>query len=126
MLLLGVLVSGNTDAPTLNSPYCTATTIDTVTGTSNEPSGTYIIIYENGVKEGDTTTVLSDGSWVATSGISIAKGSTITAKAMLVNGLLSAASNSVTVGTKTGNAVANTTSPITDGAGSISGTWYQF
>ena len=118
----GVLVSGNTDAPTLNSPYCTATTIDTVTGTSNEPSGTYIIIYENGVKEGDTTTVLSDGSWVATSGISIAKGSTITAKAMLVNGLLSAASNSVTVGTKTGNAVAITTSPITDGAGSISGT----
>lgn len=109
-------------APIITGTYCATAPITSVSGTSVEPNGTIIQVYENGVAEGATTTV-SNGTWTASSGISIALGATITAKATNSAGCkgISAASTGVTVGTKTTNAVA-ISGTITEGALSVSGT----
>lgn len=117
-----VTVSRISLAPTVSGTYCTSTTITSVTGTSTEPTGTVIQVFENGVAEGSTTTVDAIGNWIASTGISIASGSTITAKATITGGQQSAVSNSVPVGGKTATAVAITTSPITEGSDFVSGT----
>ncbi|NTW33517.1 MAG: Ig-like domain repeat protein, partial [Bacteroidetes bacterium] len=117
-----VTVTGTTLAPSVTGTYCTATTISTVTGISPSPPGTIIQVYDNGVAAGTTTTVDAVGNWVKT-GLSIAIGHAITAKATGVGGYLqSAASNSVTVISQTTNSVAITTSPITEGDAFVSGT----
>uniref|UniRef100_UPI00286CADE3 hypothetical protein n=1 Tax=Flavobacterium sp. TaxID=239 RepID=UPI00286CADE3 len=110
-------------APTVYGPICTNAAVTSVSGTSVEATGTIIQVFENGIAEGSTTTVLANGTWTASTGISIALGSTITAKASSSTCLsLSAASNSVVVGTKSSNAVAITTTPIYECAASVSGT----
>ncbi|MCI4443284.1 MAG: hypothetical protein JHC39_07240, partial [Lentimicrobium sp.] len=109
-------------APTVNGPICSTAAVTSVSGTSVEAAGTIIQVYENGIAEGSTTTVLANGTWTASTGISIALGSTITAKASSTCLSLSAASNSVVVGTKSTNAVTITSSPIYECASSVSGT----
>lgn len=109
-------------APVISSTYCATSPVTSVTGTSIEPNGTTIQVYENGVAEGSTTTV-TNGAWTASTGISIALGATITAKATNSNGCksISAASAGVVVGTKTTNAV-TISGTLTEGAVSVSGT----
>ncbi|WP_316632483.1 hypothetical protein [uncultured Flavobacterium sp.] len=107
--------------PIINGPICSAAAVTSVSGTLAEAAGTTIQVYENGVLEG-TTTVAANGTWTASTGISIALGSTITAKALGTCLSLSNASNSVVVGTKSSNALAITTSPIYECGSSVSGT----
>ena len=59
--------------PTITGSYCSTAAITSVSGTSTESNGTIIQVYENGVAEGTTTTVIN-GSWTASTGISIALG----------------------------------------------------
>ncbi|MFV8376214.1 beta strand repeat-containing protein, partial [Flavobacterium sp. GSP11] len=108
--------------PVINGPICTNAAVISVSGTSVEAVGTIIRVYENGVAEGSTTTVLANGTWTASTGISIALGSTITAKASGSCLSLSDASNSVFVGTKSSNIVAITTTTIYECSASVSGT----
>ncbi len=117
-----VTISDTTVAPTITGNFCTTTTIGTVEGLSSEPAGTTIQVYENGLPVGATTTVQADGSWQVT-GLSIAPGQTITATATLVAcATESAPSIGLVVGTQTTSAVAITSSPITEGDASVSGT----
>ena len=108
--------------PVINGPICTNAAVTSVSGTSVEAAGTIIQVFENGIAEGSTTTVLANGTWTASTGINIALGSTITAKASGSCLSLSDASNSVFVGTKSSNAVTITSSPIYECAASVSGT----
>lgn len=111
-----------TTAPVISSTYCATAPITSVSGTSIESNGTVIQVYENGVAEGSTTTV-TNGAWTASTGISIALGSIITAKATNSGGCksISAASSGVTVGTKTTNAV-TISGTVKEGDLSVSGT----
>ncbi|PWA08617.1 hypothetical protein, partial [Flavobacterium laiguense] len=115
--------AGVTSAPTITGTYCTTATITKVTGTSSEPNGTEIQVFENGIAEGSTTTVLG-GLWTATTGISIAPGRTITAKATNLTSCesQSVASAGVLVGSQTSNAVTITPASIVENTTSISGT----
>lgn len=119
-----VISGGQSDPPVILGNYCTATTITSVFGTSTEPDGTIIQVFENGVAEGASTTV-TNGVWVANTGISIAPGNTITATA-LNNSTCeteSAPSTGVVVGASTVDALlAITSAPITEGDASVSGT----
>lgn len=117
-----IVASTASTAPVISSTYCSTAPITSVSGTSIEPNGTTIQVYENGVAEGSTTTV-TNGLWTASTGISIALGATITAKATNSAGCksISAASAGVNVGTKTTNAVA-ISGTITEGTLSVSGT----
>lgn len=116
-------VTGTTAAPTITGTYCTATTITSVSGYSTAPAGTVIQVYSNAVAVGSTTTVNANGTWTASTGISIAPGAAITARATTTGWAQSAASNSITVTQRTTNAVAITTSPIIEATTTtISGT----
>ncbi|MBI2967563.1 MAG: tandem-95 repeat protein [Bacteroidetes bacterium] len=117
-----VTINATSAAPVVTGTYCTATTISSVSGTSTESAGTVIQVYENGVAEGASTTVASNGTWTANSGISIAPGNTITARATSSCGVQSGLSNSIVVGNKTTNSVTITSSPITEGDASVNGT----
>ena len=117
-----VTIYTNATSPVVIGPYCSTVAITSVSGTSIDPAGTIIQVYENGIAEGSTTTVTATGTWTASTGISIALGSTITAKAQIGAGPLSTVSNSVIVYTKSTNAVAITTATITEGDASVSGT----
>ncbi|OFX53624.1 MAG: hypothetical protein A2046_14100 [Bacteroidetes bacterium GWA2_30_7] len=116
-----VTIYTNAVPPIVTGSYCSTTAITSVSGTSIDPTGTIIQVYENGIAEGSTTTVTANGTWTASVGISIALGSTITAKAQIGAGPLSSVSNSVIVYTKSTNAVAITTVTITEGDASVSG-----
>ncbi|OXA86922.1 hypothetical protein B0A62_22945, partial [Flavobacterium hydatis] len=107
--------------PVINGPICSTAAVTSVSGSSAEAVGTTVQVYENGVLEG-TTTVTANGTWTAATGISIALGSTITAKALGSCLSLSNASNSVVVGTRSSNTLAITTSPIYECGSSVSGT----
>ncbi|MFY9151922.1 MAG: tandem-95 repeat protein [Prolixibacteraceae bacterium] len=108
-------------APVVNGPICSAAAITSVSGTSVEAAGTTIEVFEGATSKG-TTTVLSDGTWTK-SGISIALGTTVTAKASGSCLATSDASNSVFVGTKSTNTVTiNTATPIYECDASVSGT----
>ena len=65
--------------PTINTSLLT-TGSTTVTGSSEEPAGSTIKVYSNGVLVG-TTTVLAGGSWSATVSPALSAGATITASA---------------------------------------------
>ncbi|TRX36157.1 gliding motility-associated C-terminal domain-containing protein [Flavobacterium sp. ZT3R18] len=115
-------IKGTAYAPTVNSPLCSTGAITSVSGTSIEATGTLIQVYENGISEGATTTVSASGTWTASTGISIALGSIITAKASSACLSISSASNSVVLGTKSSNTVGISTSPIYECSASVSGT----
>lgn len=116
------VVTGATDPPVIPGPFCTATTISTVSGLSSEADGTVIQVYENGVAVGATTTV-TGGVWTVT-GLAIAQGSTITAKATATCETISSASNGVVVTTKSSSAsLVITTSPIVEQSATVSGTY---
>ncbi|MFY0598602.1 MAG: hypothetical protein JXR03_02950, partial [Cyclobacteriaceae bacterium] len=109
--------------PVITDSFCIASagTVSSVSGTSVEADGTTIQLYKGGVVEGGTTTV-SSGAWTINTGVSFSVGDVITATATVAGGSESAASSSITVQEKTANAVAITTSPIEEGATTISGT----
>ena len=117
-------VSNTTTAPTItNGTYCG--TVSSLSGTSSEPAGTIVEIYQNNTATGRTGIVNSAGGWTVDlstlSGGGIAAGVPITARATGSGKALSAASNTITssappTGTLTINA------PITEGQTSISGT----
>jgi hypothetical protein len=108
--------------PVISGTYCTATTITSVSGISSEANGTIVQVYEDGVVEGSTTTV-SNGAWTASTGISIASGKIITAKATAPCKTQSAFSTGVTVKAKTTDAsLAITTNPIIEQVTTVSGT----
>jgi gliding motility-associated-like protein len=117
-----VTVTRNTSAPIVTGTYCTTSTITSVSGTSTEAAGTVIQVFKNSVAHGATTTVASNGTWVASSGISFAPGDIISAKATITGGIQSAFSNTITVGGKTLTTATITTSPIVEGSSSVSGT----
>ena len=106
--------------PIISGPLCSLVPITSVSGTSVEAVGTTIEIFEGAVSRG-TTTVASGGSWTK-SGISIALGSTVTAKAYGTCLAISDASNAVVVGTKSTNAVSITSSPLYECGASVTGT----
>ncbi len=116
-----VTVSRNTLTPAVTGTYCTSTTITSVTGTSSEAAGTVIQVYKNAVAHGSTTTVASNSTWTASTGISFSPGDNISAKATATGCIQSGFSNTVAVGSKTTNAVSITTNPIYEGASSVSG-----
>ncbi|HVD97726.1 MAG TPA: T9SS type A sorting domain-containing protein [Cytophagaceae bacterium] len=116
-----ITVTDVTSVPVITGSYCTSTTVSTVSGTSSESSGTTITVYSNGTSVG-TTTVNGSGVWSLT-GLSIAPGAVLTAKATNSTACksLSAASASATV-TASSTATATITGPVIEGATSISGT----
>lgn len=109
-------------APVVTGTYCSTVAITSVTGTSTEANGTTIQVYENGVAEGSTTTV-NNGLWTAATGISIALGATITAKATNSAACksISAASAGVAATSKTTTTVV-ISGTLTEGNTSVSGT----
>lgn len=82
-----------TNAPVITGSYIAANT--TVSGTSTEQAGTIITLFKGGVQIG-TTTVNSFGNW-SISGLTLASGDVLTAKAEASGKLLSGNSNSITV-----------------------------
>lgn len=113
--------SPQASAPTVNAPICSTSAITTVTGTSAEATGTIIQVYDNGVATGPTTTVSPTRTWTAT-GLNIALGRTITARASGTCLSISADSNAVIAGTKTSNIPSITGSTLNECAPSVSGT----
>jgi len=117
------VTGGVTSAPVVLGSFCvpSGSIITTVSGTSSEANGTVIQVFENGVAEGTTVTV-NNGVWTATTSISIAAGSTITAKATAPCKTISAFSNSVVVSIQSSaGTLSITTNPIVEQATSISG-----
>jgi len=110
---------GITSTPTVSAPLCGTTT--SVSGTVNEPNGTQIQIFSNGVSVGTTTS--AGGTWQLT-GLNIPAGAVITAQATNSTGCesVSATSTGVTVATQTSNLVTITQSPLTESNLVISGT----
>jgi uncharacterized repeat protein (TIGR01451 family)/fimbrial isopeptide formation D2 family protein len=80
-------------APTVSGPI--AAGASSITGTSDEPVGTTITVYRDGVSIG-TTTVQSDGTWTLTGVAGLAGGESITARAG-TGASQSAVSNTVVV-----------------------------
>ena len=120
------LVSRKSLAPELLGAYCitgTLTPPDSIYGTSAEAPGTIITVYKNGGAITPTTTVRSNYTWgISTGAWSFSPSDIITAKATITGGLISDASNAITVGSKTTSSVAITTDPIIEGTTTIEGT----
>ncbi len=119
-----IVEGGTSEPPVITGDYCTATTISSVSGTSVEPEGTIIQVYENGSPVGDPALVQANGTWEANVGISISPGNTITA---IATSTISCESSSlpsagVDVFQQSTNAVAITTAPVFEQSSSISGT----
>ncbi len=116
-----IVTSGQSAAPVVTGPFCTSTTIASVSGISSEASGTSIQVYSNGVAVGSATTV-SNGTWTV-NGLSIAPGATVTARATAACKTQSAASAGIVVFAKTIDAsLAITSSPIIEQQTSVTGT----
>ncbi|WP_374172412.1 gliding motility-associated C-terminal domain-containing protein [Flavobacterium tructae] len=115
------IVQRKANTPIVNGPICSTAAVTSVSGSLAEAAGTIVQVYENGVLEG-TTTVAANGTWTASTGISIALGSTITARALGTCLSLSNVSNSIVVGTKSSNALVITTSSVYECGNSVSGT----
>ncbi|TNE53583.1 MAG: hypothetical protein EP338_11205, partial [Bacteroidetes bacterium] len=112
-------VSGGTTAtPTVSGSYCGTTA--TVSGTSTEDGAT-IEVFDDGVSAGTTT--VSGGLWELT-GLTIAQGSVITARATNSGGCksVSALSSGVTVGTQNTNATTIDQNPLIESDVTITGT----
>lgn len=101
-------------APTVTSPITGGAT--SISGTSDEPSGTVITVYKNGVALG-TTSVGAGGAWTLSGVSGLIGGESITAKAG-TGASQSLASNTVVVTP----APPVVSSPILAGATSVSGT----
>ncbi len=115
--------------PVVSGDYCTSTNVDTVSGTSNESSGTIIRVYTKnsaGVTTSDTflgsTAVSNSGVWTLSS-LNIPAGNFIAATAQNGSETVSNLSNEVQITQKTSfTTLVITTDPITEGDASISGT----
>ncbi|HYC84232.1 MAG TPA: hypothetical protein VEB86_03380, partial [Chryseosolibacter sp.] len=123
-LSAGVVVTAivSTSAtPTLSGSYCATASgsLETVFGTSSEADGTMIILYANGVAK-DTAEVYNS-TWAVTTTLN--GGDVLTAKATASGENQSAASNSVTVGTSNAAPSVTFSTPIIEGATSISGSF---
>ncbi|TRX49870.1 hypothetical protein FNH22_26560, partial [Fulvivirga sp. M361] len=117
-----VSVSEVSTAPTITGTYCSGgTTSVNISGTSTEVENTVIEVFLNAVSQG-TTTVNEFGNW-SLSSVSVSPGQVITATAEASPACktTSVASGGVTVGNQSGNAGLSITSPVTEGAVSISG-----
>lgn len=117
-------VTSTTAAPIINAgPYCG--TVSSISGTSTEPAGTVVEIYQNGVATGRTGIVTTAGTWTVDlsplSGGGIAPGVSITARASSTGKATSIASNTVTSAARPTGAL-TITGPITEGQTTISGT----
>jgi hypothetical protein len=82
--------------PVITSPITTASTA--ISGTSREPAGTVVQVFRNGTSIGSTT-VTADGTWTLTlaTGITLAEGNQITARATATGRPVSVVSNTVVV-----------------------------
>jgi gliding motility-associated-like protein len=117
-----VIVSGGVTAtPVITGSFCTTSPVTSVSGTSSEASGTVIQLYNGITPVGSTTTVNASGVWTV-SGLSVPVGASLTAKATASCKTQSAASAAVSVTGKTTNSATITSSPVYEGATSISGT----
>lgn len=115
------ITGGVTSAPVILSPLCTSVALTSITGISSEADGTTVQLYENGVAEGAVATV-SNGVWVASTSVSVAPGSTLTAKALAQCKTLSAFSASVLVGVQSAvGSTSITTTPLVEQGTAISG-----
>ena len=116
-----VVTEGTSAVPTIIGDYCVAVTAESVTGTSSEPDGSIITVYDDGVLAGTGT--VTSGLW-SVSGLSIPIGNTITATCLTTSSckLVSGTSEGVTVVEQSTNPVIITTSPVTEGDASVSGT----
>jgi hypothetical protein len=117
-----IVSSGQSAAPVINSPLCGTTTV--VNGSSSETNGTIITLYQ-GTGTGTVlgTTTVSGGAWTIT-GLSIAPGTTITARAtntVLCEGQ-SVASASVVIGSLYTNPATISPNPVIESDMSVSGT----
>ncbi|GAB3204620.1 gliding motility-associated-like protein [Pontibacter aydingkolensis] len=118
-----------TFVPSITGTYCGTST--TITGTSAEAAGTTIKLFLNGSTTAlATTTTGANGNWSIT-GVSVAPGATLTAKATAVGKTESLASSAIAVKAISSNAgitINSTTDPVTsekyimEDATSISGT----
>ncbi|WP_421930567.1 Ig-like domain-containing protein [Marivirga tractuosa] len=124
-----VTVQTQTTSPIIKGTYCTNATIGNISGISSAPAGSTITLYSNTTSpvtssstvEG-TTTVSANGSWTVT-GLSLTTGTFIAASAQDTGDLESSLSNEVEILSQTvDGSLTITTSPITAGDGSVSGT----
>ena len=123
-----ITVTSKSLEPVVTGDYCISGILPQVTGTSSEIGAT-ITVYSkagSGVTTSDTNegtaTVLANGSW-SLSGLTIASGRYIAATAKNGSKLVSDISNEVQILTQTAiGSLAITSSPITEGDVSISGT----
>ena len=106
--------------PVISGTYCTSTTINAVSGTTTEGSGTVIEVFSNSVSVG-TTASNSNGVWSLT-GLSLPAGDVVTATATASGKLVSPVSGSVTIGNKTDNLGLAVNTSIQEGQTSLSGT----
>ncbi|MFQ3212517.1 MAG: hypothetical protein ACI9C9_000036, partial [Marivirga sp.] len=126
---VGVAVQWQSLTPIISGSYCTSTTISTVSGISSETPGSTITLYTKGsagVTTADTnsgsTTVAANGSWSVT-GLSLLPGTFIASSAQDTGDLESNLSNEIEILSQTvDGSLAITSSPITAGDASISGT----
>jgi hypothetical protein len=111
-----VTVQAVTAAPVVNSPIGAGAT--SVSGTSSEADGTSIDVYVDGSSVGTTT--VSSGAWTKTGMTALTAGQLVKAKATAPSKLESGFSNIVTVQAVT--SFPTVSSPIAEGATSVSGT----
>ena len=103
-------------APVVSGPIVASPFGTTISGTSPSPVGTTITVYRDGVSIG-TTTVNADGSWTLSGVTGLQGGESITAKAG-TGASQSVSSNTVVVTP----APPIVSSPLTEGATTVSGT----
>ncbi|MFN5910935.1 MAG: beta strand repeat-containing protein, partial [Bacteroidota bacterium] len=116
------VTGGVSTAPVINQPICGTAT--TVSGTSSESNGSTVTLYQGtGTATVLGTATVSGGIWEVT-GLSLAPGTTITARVQNT-GLCesqSAASTSVTIGSLYANTATITPNPVLETSLSVSGT----
>ncbi len=115
----------NSIAPVVTGTYCLPAGTNTVnvTGTSVEAAGTTINLFNQANSSLGSTTVSATGTWtVGSIGINPATITSMYARATVSGGNQSVASASVSVTEKTSNIPTISTSPLVEGASSISGT----
>ncbi len=112
--------AGATSAPFISGAY-TSGSGKTVSGTSTETPGTTIYLFKASTTSLGTTTVNSYGIW-SVSGLTLAGGDVLTARALAVGKTISSASSSVTVSSTTPATPGGLPSGITVYTTSVSGT----
>ena len=116
-----VVTGGQTTAPSIDGPFCVSANVSTVTGTSIEANGTSIQLFVGASPVGSPVTV-TNGTWSVT-GLNIAPGSVITAKATATCKTQSAASSSYTVTSQSvSTGLTITSSPVFEQGTTLTGT----